>query len=364
MPDTSTLAPEELRNHAEPMKPLVDPAQWTGKDLGTRTDWRFVLTPEEVAELDKVVSRIMGQGIDIKDVTAEDFPLPLLDAKLADIKHVLMDGTGIVHLTGVPVGDYDIAQSAAAFWCLGLRVGSPVSQNYKGHVLGHVADLLGPDRGKNPSYRAYHTSAELGYHSDSCDVAGLICLHAAKSGGGNRLASTVAIYNEMLKRRPDLVALLVKPWYRDRREEIPPGKDPWFELPIFNFAEGYFSSSWQNYYIRSAQRFDELPRFTDLHVEALDMIDSLGDELCFEITTSPGDVLFMHNHVTVHARSAYEDWPDDERRRHLLRLWLATPGGRPLSDAFLDRYVGLKPGQRPSGIVVEGMELCAPLSPE
>jgi hypothetical protein len=78
----------------------------------------------------------------------------------------------------------------------------------------------------------------------------------------------------------------------------------------------------------------------------------------------PGDVQLLHNHVIVHSRTAYDDWPELERRRHLLRLWLATPGGRPLPDAFLDRYVGLKPGQRPAGIIVDSMTLQVPLTPE
>lgn len=174
----------------------------------------------------------------------------------------------------------------------------------------------------------------------------------------------VTIYNEMLRRRPDLVAELVKPWYRDRRNEIPPGKQPWFELPVFLFAQGHFSASWQNYYIRSAQRFTELPRFTKAQQDALDMVDTIADEVHCDMEFEPGDVQLLHNHVVVHSRTAYDDWPEPERRRHLLRLWLATPGGRPLPDAFLDRYVGLKPGQRPAGIIVDSMTLQVPLTPE
>jgi hypothetical protein len=257
-----------------------------------------------------------------------------------------------------------MAESAAAFWGMGLRVGEPVSQNYKGHVLGHVCDLHGATRDGNASLRAYHTSGELGYHTDSSDIVVLMCLNQAKSGGGNRLASMIAVYNEMLRRRPDLVAELIKPWYRDRRNEIPPGKGPYFALPIFNFAQGYLSASWQNYYTRSAQRFPELPRFTPLQIEALDMIDTLCDELAYVNVLAPGEIVFMHNHVMAHARDEYEDWPEPARKRHLLRLWLATPGGRPLPDAYLERYVGLKPGQRPAGIIVENMKLQAPLAPE
>jgi hypothetical protein len=363
MPTTTKTAPPAARLPAEPMKPIVDPADWTGEQLTFADDWQFHLTAAEIAELDAAVAGVRERGLDIKDITLADFPLPTLEPKLSLLKKQIFDGRGVGLLRGVPVDRYDIAEAAAAYWGIGLRIGGPVSQNHNGHLLGHVYDLTGPSR-DGPSTRAYHTSAYINYHSDSCDVVGLLCLRPAKTGGRSSVASSVAIYNEMLSRRPDLVAELVKPWYRDRRNEIPPGKDPWFELPVFCFAEGYFSCSWHNYYIRSTQRFDALPRFTPAQIEALDMMDTLADELKHETDFRPGDIQFLHNHVIVHGRTIYEDWPEHARKRHLLRLWLATPGGRPLPEATLERYVGLKPGQRPAGIIVKNMELKTPLAPE
>ena len=362
---TKMNEPEEaLRRPAVPMEPIIDPAEWRGTDLEADHSWEFWLTDAELAEIDTAIQDVTTRGLDIKDITADDFPLPILEPKLAAMKRQLTDGFGLAVLRGLPVERYSIAESAAAYWGIGLRMGVPVPQNYKRHILGHVVDLGGLSRDKDPSIRGYNTSGPLSYHSDSCDVVGLLCLKKAKEGGLSKLASTVAIYNEMLRRRPDIVEELVKPWYRDRRNEIPPGKKPYFELPVFHFAEGYFSCGWQNFYIRSAQRFEELPRFTERQQEALDMIDALSEELRFDQTFEPGDMQFLHNHVIVHSRTSYDDYPEPDRRRHLLRLWLATPGGRPLTDAILDRYVGLKPGQRPAGIVVEGMELCTPLVPE
>jgi hypothetical protein len=363
MPRKILTAVPATRLPAEPMKPVIDPAAWTGKQLAQESGWQFKLTDVEITEIDQAVASVKDHGLDIKDITLADFPLPTLDAKLAEIKTQVLEGRGVALLRGIPVHRYDIAESAAAYWGIGLRIGNPVSQNHHGHLLGHVYDLVGPSR-EAPSTRAYHTSAYLNYHSDSCDAVCLLCLQPAKDGGMSSVASSVAIYNEMLRRRPDLVAELVKPWFRDRRNEIPPGKDPWFELPVFCFAEGYFSCSWHNYYIRSTQRFDELPRFTEAQIEALDMMDTLADELKHETDFRPGDIQFLHNHVIVHGRTKYEDWPEAERKRHLLRLWLETPGGRPLPDAVLERYVGLKPGQRPAGIIVENMELTTPLDPE
>lgn len=365
----ATVSPDVLtplssiREPAKAMQPVVDPAAWHGVQLEQDSGWRFELTDVEIAEIDAAVASVRNRGIEIKDITIGDFPLPILDSKLGTMKTQLMEGRGVALLSGVPVERYDIEESAIAYWGIGLRMGKAVSQNHHGHLLGHVYDLTGPSR-EGASSRAYHTRAYLNYHSDSCDIVGLLCLHPAKEGGISSIASSVAIYNEMLRRRPDLVAELVKPWYRDRRNEIPPGKEPWFELPVFCFAEGHFSCSWHNFYIRSTQRFDELPRFTQSQIDALDMMDTLADELKHETGFKRGDIQFLHNHVMVHGRTLYEDWPEVERKRHLLRLWLATPGGRPLPEQVLERYVGLQPGERPAGIIVDGMEHKTPLSPE
>ena len=169
----------------------------------------------------------------------------------------------------------------------------------------------------------------------------------------------------MLRQRPDLVAALAEPIYRDRRGEIPEGADPWYQLPVFNYCGGYLTTSWQGGYIRSARRFDALPEPSAALDEALDMFAQLCRELCFSMDFRPGDIQFLHNHVVVHSRTEYEDFEDPARKRHLLRLWLSTPDGRPLPDGFMGKYHNLEPGHRPAGgIIVPGTELHAPLEAE
>jgi hypothetical protein len=211
MPDDAVLDLLPIREPAVAMQKVIDPADWTGADLEAGDDWKYALTEADIAEIEAALASVEARGLEIKDITRDDFPLPHLDAKLAAIKDQLVHGRGLAMLEGIPVERWDIRQAAIAYWGVALRIGEQVSQNYKGHLLGHVYDLVGPDRDQNSSVRAYHSSAELAYHSDSCDVVVLMCLNQAKSGGGNRLASTVAIYNEMLRRRPDLVEELCKP---------------------------------------------------------------------------------------------------------------------------------------------------------
>jgi hypothetical protein len=78
-----------------------------------------------------------------------------------------------------------------------------------------------------------------------------------------------------------------------------------------------------------------------------------------------GDIQLLNNAVTVHSRTEFEDYPEPERKRHLLRLWLATPGGRPLPPAIFERYPNVPRDQRPAGGgVVPGTVLKVPLEAE
>jgi hypothetical protein len=46
---------------------------------------------------------------------------------------------------------------------------------------------------------------------------------------------------------------------------------------------------------------------------------------------------FLNNYVVLHSRTAFEDFPEPERKRHLLRLWLTAPNGRKLSPQVLEQ---------------------------
>ena len=151
----------------------------------------------------------------------------------------------------------------------------------------------------------------------------------------------------MLKRRPDLSAELVKMQYRDRRGEVPKGKKPYWLLPVYCYRDGYLSVFGGRKYCDSAQRFDEVPRQSPLQIEAWDMFEALCEELAHPQQFAPGDMQFLNNHVIQHARTEYHDWPEPERRRHLLRLWLEVDGIRPLIDEFRDQTYGINIGDTP-----------------
>ena len=336
-------------------------AAWYGPDVSRRSDWLMPLAAAEVAEVEAATRALVARNADIAAITARDFPLPTLGAKLrARVDDEVLNGRGFLLVRGLPVERWSMAESATAFFGLGAHLGSARSQNGKGHVLGHVQDL-GLDV-KDPNVRIYQTHERQTYHTDSCDIVSLLCLKTAKSGGLSALVSSTTIFNEMRRQRPDLLQLLFQPLATDRRGEVPEGQKPYFEIPVFNWHKGYLTAIYQRQYIDSAQRFADAPRLSPQQVEALDMFDRLANDpkLNLFMEFKPGDVQLVHNHTMLHDRTGFEDWPEPERRRHLLRLWLAADGGRPLPEIFAQRYGTVTVGDR-GGIIVRGTKLHAPL---
>jgi Taurine catabolism dioxygenase TauD, TfdA family len=345
-----------------PLRTIDGPAAWRGRELGDAGAFTHRLSGEEVGEIDAAVGAIVEERIEHIAIERGNFALPQLGKRLTRIRDdVLLGGRGFIVLRGVPVERYSMEQAAAAFLGIGAYFGKPVSQNGKGHILGHVKDL---GRSVNdPTARIYQTTHKQTFHTDSVDIVGLLCLKTAKAGGLSRIVSSISLYNEMFRRRPDLAAVLFAPFSFDRRGEVPAGRKGWYETPIFHWHADQLSVIYGNrYYIQSAQRFADAPRLTAAQIEALDLFDALANDPAnyLDIEFKPGDIQLIHNHVILHDRTDYEDWPQPERKRHLLRLWLCPPNGRLLPPAFADRYGGTEIGNR-GGIMVPGVKLVTPM---
>lgn len=349
-----------------PPGPIAGPAAWTGASLGDAPHrWAFDLEPAELDEIAAATARFKASGSALAGLSPRTFDVPRLAARLRRLLHEqLLDGPGFAVLRGLQVADLSIEEAAIAYLGVGAHLGSFRSQNARGHLLGHVRDL-GLDI-RDATTRYYQTTRQLDYHTDSCDIVGLLCLKTPKAGGTSRVVSSVTLYNEILARRPDLLPELFHPFPTDRRGEIPPGLLPWFDIPVFNWHEGLLTTIYSGQYIRSAQRnHPAARRLTDREHEALDLLDSLADDpaLRLEMAFRPGDMQFLHNHQVLHSRTDFEDWPDPGRKRHLLRLWLSPTAGRPLPPAYALRYGSLVPGER-GGIITSETELRFVTTPE
>ena len=353
------------RDIAEPRDdelPLFANAQaWIGPDMARRRDWIHELTDGDIAEIDQAVAQVERAGLEILDVDRSAFPLPLLGKVLNAAKEATLHGRGFHLLRGIPVERYTLRQSAIAYWGLGQHLGEPVSQNGKGHVLGHVANL-----GLNyadPEVRGYQTSARLPYHCDLADIVALLCLRTSRRGGLSSIVSSTTVWNELVRRRPDCARTLLQPLYYTRWGEIPKGKMPYEAIPVFSPCDGKMIATYVRSAIVKAQTLAGIPQLTERQIEAMDFLDSLAADpvLHLDMEFKPGDVQILSNHFILHSRTAYEDWPALHKRRHLLRLWLACPDGPELPPFMYERYGKLACG-RPDGIRVPGVALIAPLS--
>ena len=163
------------------------------------------------------------------------------------------------------------------------------------------------------------------------------------------------------RRRPDRLSVLLEPIETDRRGEVPEGAKPYFNIPVFNYHSGKISAIYQRQYIESARRFPEVAPLSPLQIEALDLVDELANDpqLNLMMELQPGDIQLVHNHTILHDRTAFEDYPEPERKRHLLRLWLAPLAARPLPEVYAERFGSITPGRR-GGVVVPGSKPTIP----
>jgi hypothetical protein len=338
---------------------INDASAWYGSILKESSDWCIeFLTEAEVAEVENAAEKTRP-SFDLTSIDAEDFPLPTLGPRLRRLLNEVLNGRGFVLIKALPVERWTKRKAAIAFLGIGSHLGNLRMQNAAGHLLGHVRDL--GQSSQDPNTRIYQTRERQTHHTDSCDVVSLLCLRTAKSGGLSSLVSSTTIFNEMRRRRPDLLKVLLNPIETDRRGEVPEAGKPYFSIPVFNWHEGLLSAIYQRQYIESARRFQGVRPLSPAQIEALDLFDELANDGTLNLTMElqPGDIQLVHNHTILHDRTAFEDFDDPERRRHLLRLWVAPPNARPLPEVFAERFGSVTPGDR-GGIAVEGSRATIP----
>ncbi len=322
---------------------IDDQADWRGPDLAARGDWLRPFKADQIAEIAAALARFEATGKSIGAMTLEDFPLPEFAADLAQMSALLQNGPGIQMYRGFPVRDFTKPQLRLIYWGIGLHLGTARAQSRHGDVIGDVRQIVA--HGKSFQGRSYTSSDDLHFHCDSSDVAGLFCLRIAKQGGISRAVSIVAIHNEMARVAPDLLAALYRPLVYSWRDRQPPGAAPDYEQPMFAVEDGRFVSRVSPAYIRYGyeKRGTEMPADQK---EAMDMFMGLTENSAFfmEKEFEEGDIQFVNNLRLLHARSEFTDHADPDEKRHLLRIWLATPDSPRLPQSFAPYYGDVSAG--------------------
>jgi Taurine catabolism dioxygenase TauD, TfdA family len=340
-----------MQTSAMPAAPIGGSFAWTVPEVMSRSDWICRLDAEDLIEVDSAVRSTREKGLAIQEIERDDFLLPRLTTRLGALRAQIRSGLGFGYIKGLPVERYDREALIRIYWGLCRHIGDPVTQNRNGHLVGHVIDL--GDAVADHDKRITQTNAELCFHADSCDVVGLLCINRAQSGGESMIVSGVSVHDELMRRRPDLLRELYKPIYMDRRGEVPPGKKPWFGMPLFTWHRGQLNGySPVRQYIESLSRFPDAPRMSDAQREALDTFFAICEEerFCLRLHFEPGAIQFLQNHVIFHSRTAYVDQPDPARRRHLMRIWMSLPDGRRLPSSYAEKWINIELGTRRGGV--------------
>jgi len=310
-------------------------AAWRGDVLTKSPDWVYLLSEAQISELETLGARFIADDPDLRFVQAESYPLVACADAIKSWGHDVDRGRGFVLVRGLRTHLYSDALSAAIYYILGLHMGDPIRQNELGDVIDHVyatSDKTMDD----PTALSSKVRDQLVYHSDSSDVVALMCLRPAKAGGASCLVSGAEIYNEILRRRPDLAPLLFEPYHFDWRRQDHNSPANTYVSAIVSIVDGVFSMYAGALYIFTAQAYPEVPRLTPQQIEVLKLFDEIAVEpgMAIEMDFRPGDIQWLSNFAALHSRTEFFDYPEPQRRRHLLRLWLSRKGDRPIAPGL------------------------------
>lgn len=321
---------------------LEGPDVWLGRDLQARDDWIVRLDDGDIAEIDAALAIAKSGGATIP-FGRDQFPLDRLRESLKRVFDLVNRECGVALLRGLPRERYTPEECELIYWGIGCHLGTAVSQSPRGDMIGYVRDE-GLSMG-DPNARGYKTAGGLQFHCDQLptDILGLFCVNDARRGGESHIVSALAIHNAIREERPDLLPRLYEHINVDWRGDEPEGQPPWYRVPMFSAADGRITSRFTNkFFVRSTTRHGEDLAPTAEQWAALEFAHEVAErpEMRLTMTFQPGDMQFINNHTTLHGRSTFEDWAEPDRKRLLLRLWLAVDDARrrPLSPLLDERY--------------------------
>ena len=306
-------------------RPLETHVDWTRDDVQDESKWTVELTDADKRELDHALTVAKSHSTNLLDIGLAQFPLDQLKTKIEAIERELIDGRGFVRIRTLDTKKYSDDDLTMLYWGIGIHLGDPWPQNQFGHVMGDVTDQ--GKRLDDPTLRGNEIGqVGLDYHTDGADIIGLMCLRKAKSGGLSCVANIVAIYNELVRTRPDLVKALYDELPNDARGEQATGHKPYYNFPVFTEHKDRLFVRFIPQYILASQKHADAPRLSPLAHEALKTVTEMARDPRYNVymDLAPGEMQFINNYHVLHGRQEYQDDVANGYKRHLKRLWLAT----------------------------------------
>ena len=325
------------------LEPVTEPSAWSGADLERDRSWEFSLTQRQQAELEAALHQVQQQGLQLAEITRHRFPLPSLEATLRDILHQLRDGRGVAVLHGIPTAGHELAALEKLYWGLNTHLGNAVTQNSEAGLLHYVTDgKLRPRQGT----RGVGNPGKVSLHVDLADCVGLYCVRQAPDDPHSHVASSMTVYNEILRQHPEWLPRLYEGFVWNRAQEEAPGEAPVSDylVPAFSEAQGRvscrFNSGWiQRGMERSGAALTEEERALFDFIQATAAAHSLA------LPLHAGDIVWCNNYTVFHGRASHEPVAEESRKRLLLRIWMDLPEVRPFADEGRIRYGVIRHGK-------------------
>jgi hypothetical protein len=320
-------------------QPSSERLLWLAEDISPN-DYLVTVTDVALTEIDQLADFFSDNPLPLLQRKLDEFELPACRALMAQMKAILDDGAGFAVLDQLPMENYPLETMLEVYWVLGQCMGRPVAQKWNGQMIYEVADT-----GADYAYgtRGSYTSVELNFHTDNAfarmvpDYVGLFCRHPAKSGGISRLCSLYSVHQRMFELYPEQLARLYQPVLFDRQKEHRDGAEPVCLAPYFSWRNNRLFARANASLIRKGYEVAGVAMDQEL-TTALDAIDEVcaAPDLWYEASLQRGQIQYLNNHEVGHYRSAFKDYDEPERKRHLYRLWHREAGttsydGRQLS---------------------------------
>lgn len=308
---------------------LTGPLAWTraalAEDAGLLT-----VSAQAREELLAAALFLADNPLPVLALDPADFAMPHCRALMREARAMLDDGPGFVILDRLPLAELGRDPAIALYWLLARMVARPVAQKWDGAMIYDVMDKgRPPGNGVRPDV----TNVGQNFHTDNsynlCPprYVALFCLQTARQGGLSSVVSFHAAHNEMRRRHPELLERLYRPFHFDRQREHAEGDAMTVSHPLFARRDGELIARLSlrqvlNGYALAGETLDEEGRAALEAFEAIMNDPALRRDFDFE----PGQIQIVNNVAVGHKRTGFTDWPEPERRRRLVRLWLRDEG--------------------------------------
>jgi alpha-ketoglutarate-dependent taurine dioxygenase len=314
-----------------PRSPLTGAVVWDATSLAPG-DGIVALPADALRELHEVVAIVRDNPLPIEMLEPEAFRLDACRRLMATVRGTLRDGVGFVIIDRLPMDEFSKQEAKAVYWLLSQLVSRPVAQSWDGKLIYDVRDLgKPPGNGVRPDV----TNAEQNFHTDNSynlrapDYVSLLCLRPAKEGGISSIVSFHSVYNEMMRRHPQLVDRLFAPYLFDRNREHAPDAPPVISHPLMQMAGGQLTCRLSHRHVVNGYRMAGI-EIDPMGEEALEALEDTMREPRFarEFFFEPGQIQIVDNRRLGHRRTGYVDHAQEDLKRHLVRLWLRSEGRR------------------------------------